>query len=274
MLKEQRKVLYDDGLGVEIITFAGIHQPFKKHFHDYYVIGFVKKGSRKFVYNSCEYNIKRGCILLINPGDYHECEETSNEELKYSAINIPKNVMSKLVYEIFNCNDIAIFNKNVIYDNSLLLKLERLVYLIINNIKTLENEELFYLILKELLQNYANFKTVNEELPINIKNVCNYIESNFSKNITLNELSKIGGVSKYHLIRLFANIKGITPYKYLEIIRINKAKELLKQNVSIVNVSLLCGFSDQSHFTNLFKITHGITPKQYKIIYEGKNKNE
>lgn len=275
MIKEERKIVYDEELKIETITFNGIHQSFTKHFHDYYVIGIIREGNRKFICNSNSYNIQKNNILLINPNDYHECVGIDEDRLDYSAIHISKKIMNNIVNEIFKSKNIAIFNKNVICDDSLFKEIEILSNLIVSNIKTLEKEELFYMILKELLENYSDFKTIDENIMLKTKEVCEYIENNYTSNITLDKLAKVGAISKYHLIRLFTKEKGITPYKYLELYRINQAKKQLQENNSILDISIQCGFSDQSHFTNLFKETIGITPKQYQIIFEERtNKNE
>jgi len=90
------------------------------------------------------------------------------------------------------------------------------------------------------------------------------------KNITLNELSALTGLSKYYLLRSFTKQKGISPYSYLETIRISKAKKFLEQGIAPIDVALQTGFTDQSHFTNFFKKLIGLTPKQYMNIFRGK----
>ena len=75
-------------------------------------------------------------------------------------------------------------------------------------------------------------------------------------------------MNKYAVIRSFTKIKGITPYRYIETIRINKSKELLKYNNDIVEVALKLGFNDQSHFTKTFKKLTGLTPEEYKNIFK------
>ncbi len=132
--------------------------------------------------------------------------------------HLTQDVMSNLVIEIFKSEKTVIFNKNVIYDKFLLDSIEELNNLLLSNTKTLEKEELFYIILKELLEKYADFKTILEESTLKTKEICDYIEKSYSDDITLDELSKIGCISKYHLIRLFTKEKGITPYKYVELI--------------------------------------------------------
>ena len=73
MNKEIRTVVYDDELRIEAYRFVGIVQPFPNHFHEYYVIGFMEKGERCLSCKNQEYVIKKGDIVLFNPGDNHSC---------------------------------------------------------------------------------------------------------------------------------------------------------------------------------------------------------
>lgn len=97
--------------------------------------------------------------------------------------------------------------------------------------------------------------------------ICDYLETNYAGTITLDGLSALAGFSKYHFLRSFTRQKGISPYRYLETIRIGKAKKLLEQGVSPADAALRTGFSDQSHFTNFFKKFIGLTPRQYMRIF-------
>jgi AraC-like DNA-binding protein len=89
-------------------------------------------------------------------------------------------------------------------------------------------------------------------------------------NITLDNLSDLAGVGKYSLIRSFTKQKGISPYSYLESIRIDKAKKFLERGDNPIEVALKTGFTDQSHFTKFFKKFIGLTPKQYMNIFINK----
>ena len=100
------------------------------------------------------------------------------------------------------------------------------------------------------------------------KSICEYLEKNYRKNIALDDLCNLTGLSKYYLLRSFTKQKGITPYSYLETIRIDKAKKLLEQGISSVDVASQTGFTDQSHFSNFFKKLIGLTPKQYRNIFK------
>lgn len=60
----------------------------------------------------------------------------------------------------------------------------------------------------------------------------------------------------------------MSPYRYLQNVRLKQAKKLLEQGETPVDVSGMTGFSDQSHFTNFFKEFIGLTPKQYQRIFQ------
>lgn len=72
-------------------------------------------------------------------------------------------------------------------------------------------------------------------------------------------------MSKYYSLRLFKQSMGVTPHQYLIQQRMEKAKQLLKQEkVSIVEVAAQCGFSNQSHFARVFNKNTDLTPRAYR----------
>ena len=68
--------------------------------------------------------------------------------------------------------------------------------------------------------------------------------------IYLDQICHLEGLSKSTLLRAFTKSKGVTPYSYLQNIRIGEAKKLLEQGLPPVEAAVQTGFSDQSHFTN------------------------
>ena len=136
--------------------------------------------------------------------------------------------------------------------------------------KSFQKEELFFFLLEQLIAEYTEQQTVSTQLEPNteINAVCNFLEKNYAKNISLNDLCQLTGLSKYYLLRSFTRQKGISPYSYLETIRIAKAKVLLEQGVLPIEAALQTGFTDQSHFSNFFKRFIGLTPKQYMKIFK------
>ncbi|MCX6148077.1 MAG: AraC family transcriptional regulator, partial [Candidatus Kapabacteria bacterium] len=91
-----------------------------------------------------------------------------------------------------------------------------------------------------------------------------FLNQNFHKKITLNEISTIFQIDKFKLLRIFKSLVGLSPQEYLTSLRIENSKKMILENESIVNTALDSGFYDQSHFTNSFKKFVGVSPNEYR----------
>jgi AraC-like DNA-binding protein len=74
-------------------------------------------------------------------------------------------------------------------------------------------------------------------------------------------------MSAFHLVRQFRRYYGVPPYRYLELVRVERAKLLLRSGARISHVAFATGFSDQSHLTRHFKRVLGVTPGSYARSY-------
>ena len=269
MEQETRTVKYDPELKVEAYSFKGIMQKFPNHFHDYYVIGFIESGERCLSCKNRKYTVEPGDLLLFNPRDNHTCEQIDGRTLDYRCINVHPETMSKAAFEITGKDYLPYFSPAVIFHSELASLLRELHMIIMEEEKDFRKEEIFFFLLEQLIEEFSE-EGIEQSGPgenRETKIICNYLEKNYMKNITLDELSGLTGLSKYYLLRSFTKQKGISPYRYLETIRIDRAKKLLEQGVLPIEAALQTGFADQSHFSNFFKKFIGLTPKQYMNIF-------
>ena len=269
MEQETRTVKYDPELKIEAYSFKGIMQKFPNHFHDYYVIGFIESGERCLSCKNRKYTVEPGDLLLFNPRDNHTCEQINGGTLDYRCINVPPETMSKAAFEITGKEYLPYFSPAVIFHSELASLLRELHMIIMEEEKDFRKEEIFFFLLEQLIEEFSEegIEQSGPEENRETKIICNYLEKNYMKNITLDELSGLTGLSKYYLLRSFTKQKGISPYRYLETIRIDRAKKLLEQGVLPIEAALQTGFADQSHFSNFFKKFIGLTPKQYMNIF-------
>lgn len=100
-----------------------------------------------------------------------------------------------------------------------------------------------------------------------------YIDRNYEKDITRNELAEIVYLNTDYISRLFKKEKGISISSYLMRKRLEAAKELLgKSDMPINGVSLEVGYSNFSYFTKMFRDALGMTPLEYRRMVQEKNK--
>ncbi|MBO4376195.1 MAG: response regulator [Lachnospiraceae bacterium] len=92
-----------------------------------------------------------------------------------------------------------------------------------------------------------------------------YIEKNFSKDISLDDVSRSVNISPYYFSKLFKESTGENFIEYLTNIRIEKAKELLlNSDMSMKELCSICGYPDPNYFSRTFKKNVGLTPTEYK----------
>ncbi len=266
--KEIRTVVCGDGLRMEAYRFEGIVQPFPNHFHEYYVIGFVEGGERALSCRNREYAIKKGSVLLFNPGDSHACVQRGGGALDYRGLNITKEVMLDLAEEVTGRRELPGFSQNVIFDEEAACCFRPLHALVMNGSCQFVREERLLLLASRLFQKYGRpFESCVPACREELEKACAFMERHYAQRISLDQVCRYAGLSKSALLRAFTKSKGVTPYTYLENIRVGRAKKLLEQGVPPVEAALRTGFSDQSHFTNYFSRFIGLPPGVYREMF-------
>jgi AraC-like DNA-binding protein len=266
---EERTVRYDRYLGIEAYRFKGMMQKFPNHFHEHYVIGFIEAGGRILSCKNREYTVGAGDIILLNPLDNHACEPVDEAAMDYRSLSIKPDTMKKAVLEITGKDYLPVFIETVGFQSDLTQLLKELHMAVMEEQSDIRKEELYLTFMEQLIGEYTvdYHKMAPKEINAEIQTVCGYIEEHYTEHISLDDLSRQAKINKYSLLRSFAKRNGITPYRYLETVRINQAKKLLEQGDEAVDAAIRTGFSDQSHFTNYFKEFIGLTPKQYQNIF-------
>lgn len=100
---------------------------------------------------------------------------------------------------------------------------------------------------------------------ISIQNTITYIEQHLCELLTLEEVSKAAGFSKYHFLRLFKSETGIGLRDYIQTRRMYRAAEyLLNSELSAMDIAFLLQFESQEAFTRAFKREYSLPPGQYR----------
>ncbi|MEM7574514.1 MAG: AraC family transcriptional regulator [Bacteroidota bacterium] len=106
---------------------------------------------------------------------------------------------------------------------------------------------------------YANDKQLETVIAVR-----NFIDQHFEETLDLDQLSRVGLTSKYHLLRLFKQYYGLTPRQYLIDKRIAASKEQLRKGTSVTECCWAVGFASLGSFSTLFKARTGQSPREYQ----------
>lgn len=104
-----------------------------------------------------------------------------------------------------------------------------------------------------------------------IEKVFDYLRQHYQKNLTLEEISRLAGMTEISFSRFIKKRTGKTFIESLNEIRLGHASRLLIDTTqTIAEIAYRCGFNNLSYFNRIFKKKHGITPKDFRQNYVGK----
>ena len=271
MKKEIRTAVYDDELRLEAYRLTGTRQTFPRHFHGYYVIGLVEEGERCLFCRDREYVVRKGDVILFNPGDSHGCIQADDGTLDYRGLNIAKEVMLDFAWEVLGKRVLPGFFSAVIQDEEAAECFRLFHEMVMNGEQGIGKEEQLLLLMAILLERYAQkSEECAPQSRDGIDRACAFMEAHYADRLSLDQICAHAHLSKSTLLRAFTKEKGVTPYCYLENIRIGEAKKLLEQGDTPMQTAMRTGFFDQSHFTNCFNRYIGLSPGTYRGIFRDK----
>jgi AraC-like DNA-binding protein len=248
--------------GVHAVHGVNVGNDFTRHTHNGLCIGLVEKGERIVEQRGMQAVVPEGSLFVINPGVSHRCKPRHAEH-SYLVFCIDQDRVKKTVSRLFGRKMPAPhFTSICIDDRRMRMKMNRLFLLMKEMGTVFEIEAALNTLLIKLIMHAGEFSApaISASHNTAVKRACTFIDSNYTHNFTLKDLSKAAHLSPYHLQRLFLEEKGVSPHEYSMQQKIKKARELLSKGHSIAGVAFDLGFADQSHFTRSFKKATGTTP--------------
>ncbi|WP_209090612.1 AraC family transcriptional regulator [Agrobacterium tumefaciens] len=91
-----------------------------------------------------------------------------------------------------------------------------------------------------------------------------YFVSCLDKEVAIDEIASLCGLSVGYFIRAFKRSTGLTPYQWLLDYRVRKAQDMLRRGIPLAQIALECSFADQGHFSRVFKAKFGISPAAWR----------
>lgn len=258
------KALQDTSLlAAEMYEFA-----YKRHSHREYGIAVTRRGIQSFHCEKDLYHVSQNGIITFNPEEVHDGYSELESGLEYQMLYISQKKMQKLARQV--CGDkfsYFYFANTVQYDLQLAVKLLSL-FKAINMVENeCEIQSKFYDAVTNLMLKHGIFSQkpvrIREDNSL-IDQACQYITANASRSISLEDIAAEVNLSPYYFSRLFKQTTGLSPHSYLNQQRVEFVKNRINQAVSLAELALKAGFSDQSHMNRRFKEIYGITPGKYR----------
>lgn len=205
--------------------------------------------------NGQEHELQKGDIMLFFPNDIHSYKKTKRGK---GIRIIFKPTISELITSILNTKHYHNFvhNDDVIPISKIMLDCKK------NNNFTVLYGYLHVILGKVLKKSGITKPSVSTNT---FNAAVRYISLNYTRKISLKSVASQVGVTPCHLSRIFTQKINGGFKNYLMLLRVEKAKNLLKTtDINIYEASLESGFSDQRTFNRVFKSITGMTPKSYR----------
>ncbi|MCL2013821.1 MAG: AraC family transcriptional regulator [Oscillospiraceae bacterium] len=227
----------------------------------YYVMHYVIKGHGVFEFEKQKYHLSEGQGFIINPKDYVYYYADDEDPWVYTWVAFNGINASHLLHlsgltesTVFKCGDDA--------------KLKKYFYDLCSQSNSAPSPEMarigyLYLIFSHLINHIDTSKDMKNKdfLMLAVK----YMEHNFDKKISVNDIAKYFNVSRSQFYRLFKNKLNISPSEYLSDMKLSKACFYLESSdMTVYNICTAVGYSDAAHFCKRFKKKYSITPLEYR----------
>ncbi len=231
-----------------------------RHTHESASFSLVLQGAYTEMYEQKSRFCKPSTIVIHPPQESHSVDFA---DAKARILNIK--ISRQRYHQICEHSKVLNYPKSLLNNETVYLinRLHR-EFSRKDEVSSLAIEGLILEILAEVSRKQSSEKKSPNKTSHWIKEVDDFLQSNFAESLTLEEIAKIADVHSVHLSRVFREKYGCTIGEYIRKLRIEFACRQIKKDTPMSEIALSAGFADQSHFTRIFKSQLGITPTEFR----------
>lgn len=213
--------------------------------------------------NGNSYPIKKGCLLITQPGDQRY------STLHFSTVCVHFKTSDETLQDLIN--SISGFHSMTNYS-----KLLPLLNEICETALTFEPDSDILAAAKlisflcEIKKGYLEVSSADTDASTGsiISTAIKYMKQNYMEPLTVQQIADHCGFSPSHFHKLFLKTTHTTPNNYLTQIRLAAAKTLLSTTtMPISEIAIRCGFNSQAYFSDCFKRNFSMNPKEFRKSY-------
>ncbi|MBD3881997.1 AraC family transcriptional regulator [Phormidium tenue FACHB-886] len=252
--------------GMELYQAQALCHRYSRHSHETFSIAVMEAGVSGSLYRGTTYYAPSATLVLMNPDEVHTCYSVNDQPFSYRMLYPPPTLMQQAAAETGKLGTIA-FKQALVPDAALAKAIAHLHQTLEQPTERLRQESLCLELFSVLLHRYTEGRSTQQKIskePVHVERIKDYLQANWSANVSLGDLVQLTQLNRAYLIRMFRQATGLPPHAYLTQVRLAQAKRLLSLGEPVAQVALAVGMADQSHLTRYFKQRYGITPGQFR----------
>lgn len=248
--------------GVEAVE-ADTRHSFSRHTHEQFGIGLIDRGAQRSLSGRGMVEAGPGDTITVNPGEVHDGAPIGHAGRSWRILYFDPSVVAEAISDAsegkVRCPE---FPRPVMTDLDVARRFRELFPLMtgygVRGSETRRDE-----LLLMVLAHVADFPGRKRSAPKAISLARDLIDEDPAAPVTLADIARACGLSRFQALRGFAAATGLTPHAYLIQRRIDLARRLIARRTPLAEAALAAGFADQSHMTRVFVGKYGVTPGAY-----------
>lgn len=246
---------------VERIEARCVGQAFAPHRHDTYAIGITLDGVQVFDYRGATRHSLPGQMVVLHPDERHDGRAGSVDPFRYRTVYVEP----ALLQAALGGRPLPFVAGGVSTDPALMRALAPLLEDLARPLDELEYHGGLCALASALAAVAGDRTPLAPPRYAALRTARLYLDAHWDSAVGLGELEAVTDRDRWQLSRDFRAVFGTSPYRYLILRRLDKARSMLLAGRAIAEVAAACAFSDQSHLTRQFKGAFGLTPKAWLL---------
>ena len=247
---------------------ASTARSYPRHTHDQYGIGIVDSGGHASWSGRGAVEAGPGDFICVNPGEVHDGRAVARRPRTWRILYFDPAVVRDLHADVDEISRPSFTFASPVFFDALLRRTFDSAFGFANEQAAAAPDSLACE--TAVLRLIAGLRAHSTAVPIRsqrttpcIRRARARIDHDPAARLTLGDLAREAGVSRYQLLRGFARELGLTPHAYVLQRRIAMARRLIRAGNSLSETALAAGFCDQSHLNRIFLSQLGVTPGRY-----------
>lgn len=238
---------------------------FAPHRHDTYAIGITLSGVQSFDYRGAARHSLPGQVVVLHPDERHDGRAGDGGAFRYRTAYLAPT----LIQAVLGGGPLPFVDGGVSRDPRLRAAVSGLLDDCDRALAPLEAEDALLQLATALRDVSSGVRAPRIANGAAVMRAKAYIDARPSFDVSLSDLEHVTGHDRWQLSRDFRAMLGTSPYRYLVLRRLDRARALMLRGVGAAESALATGFSDQSHFNRAFKGAFGMTPRSWLRAVQG-----
>lgn len=252
--------------GLERIEAHFDGHAYAPHRHDTYAIGYTLNGVQSFRYRGARADSLAGNVIVIHPDELHDGEAGHEAGFSYRMLYIaPARIREALGGE---ARALPFARDPVFTDGALLQALHIACADMQRPLEPLQLDQVITLLAQRLLSKDLSAGRLRPTRIDHraIERARAYLHTNADQVVRSEELENVTQLNRYRLSRQFRAALGTSPYRYLTLRRVDRARKAISEGMSLAEAAAHAGFSDQPHMTRQFTAAVGMSPGRWQQV--------